>query len=85
MGYVSHKGIDMNVHRLTTLEKLMRDRDNLDFVLKHLLEYYNSPLKIDVWLNLPCPQMGGATPAALIASGRIHKLAAYLKSVEDGW
>jgi hypothetical protein len=75
----------MNVHRMTTLEKLMRDRDNLDFVLNHLLDHFNSPLKIDVWLNSPCPQFGGAIPANLIASGRMHKVVAYLKSVEDGW
>lgn len=75
----------MNVHRLTTLEKLMRDRDNLDFVLNYLLDHFNSPLKIDVWLNSPCPQMGGATPAVLIASGRLHKLVAYVKSVEEGY
>jgi hypothetical protein len=70
---------------MTTLEKLMRDRDNLDFVLNHLLDHFNSPQKIDIWLNTANTMFGGATPALLIELGKVNKIVAYMRSVEDGY
>lgn len=75
----------MNVHRLTTLESLLVQQDDLEYILQYLFNRFDSPEKINIWLNTVNYMQWGATPASLITTGRSHKLAAYLKSVEEGY
>jgi hypothetical protein len=75
----------MNVHSLTTLEKLLKQQEDMDYMLKYLLDYFDSPQKINIWLNTANVMFGGATPALLIQLGKVNKIVAYMKSVEEGW
>jgi hypothetical protein len=75
----------MNVHRLTTLEKLLKQQEDMDYMITYLLNYFDSPDKINMWLNSTNMMFGGTTPAQMIQMGRTHKIVAYMKSVEEGW
>lgn len=75
----------MKIYRLTTLEKLLKQQEDMDYMLKYLLDYFDSPQKIDIWLNTANTMFGGATPALLIELGKTNKIVAYMRSVEDGY